>query len=158
MKKWLIVILVIIIFLKVMETSPQDTIDFYEEKWGIELPLPDEINDVHSSEPSFNGDGEWFTIFTYTKDNVEIEKSGMVPIAAANIGNANYKIEKFIATTLEIYMDEETTELKKKFDQYPVKAELGDYYFYKAKNGGNDYFIAVYKQHEQKLYIFEWHQ
>ena len=45
--------------------TPEETIAHYKERWGIEIPLPDEIVDIWSTKYPAHGDGEWVTAFQY---------------------------------------------------------------------------------------------
>lgn len=153
----MLIVGVFFIWHKVTTITPLDSINLFEEKWGVQLPLPEKREEIWSSKASFHGDGEWFTIFHYNKDNAQMQDSGMTLMTEANLELANSRIEQFISTTTSIYVNEDA-KLKSLFEQNPVEVKAGDYYFYKSKNGGNDYFIAVYKEAMQKLFTFEWHQ
>ena len=149
---------ILFIWNKLDSVTPLDIVNLYEEKWGIQLPLPEEMEEIWGSEASFNGDGEWVNVFYYNNDNPQMQDSGMSIITEENLESANSRIEKFKSNTIALYFDEKTTKIKSLFEQHPVEVQLDDYYFYKAKNGHYDYFIVVYKKDEQKLYTFEWHQ
>jgi len=149
---------VFFIWHKATSTTLHDSIRLYEEKWGIQLPLPEKREDIWHSKASFHGDGEWITIFHYNSDNLQMQHSGMTLLTEANLEIAKSRIEHFLSTTTSLYADKEAAKLKTLFEQNAVEVQAGDYYFYKSKNGGNDYFIAVYKVTSQKLFTFEWHQ
>lgn len=105
----------------------------------VQFPLPDRIEKTWSSEDSFHGDGEWINAFYYNaKQN--LDNSGMEPITEVNISRINNNIQYFMESTISLYSDEEKT---KSLEQIQVEAQIGDYYYYKSKNNGNDYFVAV---------------
>lgn len=126
-----------------------------EEKWGIQLPLPDSWDELFTSGPSFHGDGEFVYVYHYSNLNNEMLDSGMIEIVENNLPIVNSRILKFISDTISM-QDGHKAQIA--FEKYPLEVQLGDLYYYKVKNGGNDYVIAVYKNEEQKLYIMEWHQ
>lgn len=134
--------------------NPLNIINSYEEEWGLQLPLPDEREEIWSSEASSHGDGEWINVFYYNAEQ-NLDKSNMIPITDEDVTKVNNQIQNFIQRTISLYQNEEKT---KKIEQIQVEAQIGDYYFYQSKNNEYDFFIAIYKSAEQKLYTFEWHQ
>lgn len=157
-KKWLILpLLIAIIGIYIIwnsSTKSSHIMELYEEKWGMQLPIPEKTEEIWDSGVSFNGDGEWINVFTY-KAIPNFQNSGMKLITEENVNEVNDTIQHFIEQTISMYMDDEKTKPLETFD---LEAEVGDYYFYQSKNNKYDYFIAVFKIDEQKLYTFEWHQ
>ena len=82
----------------------------------------------------------------------------MIALTSSNVVEASNKIDHFISTTISLYYEEEQKQVKKVFEQHPIRVQVGDFYFYREKNDGYDYFIALFKHDENKLYTFEWHQ
>lgn len=158
MKKWailvMLVMLLIVIPLLLNGNKPEAITKLYEEKWGIHLPIPKDSEELWGSEVSFNGDGEWINVFNYDP-KLNFHNSGMKRITEENLNLVNSQVKNFIQTTTSLYRDEE---INKKLEQIQIEAQVDDYYFYKSKNNGYDYFIAIYLVNEQKLYTFEWHQ
>ncbi|MGE6489817.1 hypothetical protein [Paenisporosarcina sp. NPDC076898] len=138
--------------------NPLGIVNSFKTEWGINLPMPDERIEVWGSETSFHGDGEWFNVLQYSNQKISIENSGMIVLTTDNVDEATNKIEHFIKTTISMRYDNELEQAKEAFVQYSIEPQLGDFYFYKEENGGYDYFIALFKQHDNKLYTFEWHQ
>lgn len=99
------------------------------------------------SDVSFNGDGEWINVFKYDTEQ-NLNNSGMILISEENVTKVNNQIQNFIQQTISLYRDEEKTKL---LEQIQIEAQIGDYYFYQSNNDGYDYFIALYKNGEQKF-------
>ncbi|MFF5994906.1 hypothetical protein AAGS61_09130 [Lysinibacillus sp. KU-BSD001] len=162
MKKWLIMIGCIVltsgfyIWFTTSTNNPFNIVYFYKEKWGIHLPQPDELQEIVASPSSFNGDGEWFYILQYKETKLNVEDTGMVALTAENVEEASKKIAHFVTTTTSMVSTSE--EVKNAFKAHPIEVKIGDYYFYKEKNDGYDYFIALLKKDEQQIYLLEWHQ
>ncbi|MCF2945217.1 hypothetical protein [Paenibacillus tarimensis] len=53
------------IFSRLIATSPAELVKSYEDEWGIELPVPDKVDELYSSGASFHGDGEWIQALSY---------------------------------------------------------------------------------------------
>ncbi|WP_400194400.1 hypothetical protein [Lysinibacillus telephonicus] len=155
MKRWgILVLLIIVIPLFLNGNRKTVLIKLYAEEWGIHIPIPKDSEELWGSEVSFNGDGEWINVFSYGTE-LNLINSGMKLITEESVSKVNSQIKNFIQTTILLYRDEK---INKKLEQIQVKAQMGDYYFYKSKNNGNDYLIAIYINSEKKLYTFEWHQ
>lgn len=165
MKKWIIIILFLLavtlffIWNKTTLINPLGIVHSYKTEWGIKLPVPEKREEVWRSQASFQGDGEWFNVFQYATPKISIVDSGMIALSTDNVEEAKKKIDHFITTTITMYQFQGNEEqVKEAFAHYPIEPQIGDFYFYKEKNGGFDYFIALFKQDENKLYTFEWHQ
>lgn len=138
--------------------NPLGIVNSYKSEWGINLPMPDEREEILVSQPSTHGDGEWVNVFQYSKHKISVEESGMTILTTDNVDEAKSKIEQFIKTTKSMKYDNKLEQVNKAFAKYSSEPQVGDLYFYKEENGGYDYFIALFKQGENKLYTFEWHQ
>lgn len=140
--------------------NPLGIVHSFKTEWGINLPLPEKREEVWRSKASYHGDGEWFNIFQYKKEIISIEDSGMIVLSADNLDEAKNKIEHFKTTTISMYQFQgsKIKQVKETFAQYPIEPQVDDLYYYREENGGLDYFIALFKQAEYKLYTFEWHQ
>ena len=157
----LVLVLAIIIFFilnKKEISEPLTIINDYKKEWGIDLPIPDKRKEIWGTEGSFNGDGEWFNVFDYSSQEVPIKNSGMVEITSMNIEEVKSKIERFRATTISLYTGDTQEHVNKALAEYLIRVQEGDYYFYREENNGFDYFIALFKTEENKLYTMEWHQ
>lgn len=165
MKKWIIIILCLLAFTlffiwnKTTFIDPLGIVHSYKTEWEINLPVPEKMEEVWKSEASFHGDGEWFNVFQYSKPKISIGDSGMIVLSTDNVDEAKNKIDHFITTTITMYqLQGNEEEVNEAFAHYPIEPQVGDFYFYREKNSGFDYFIALFKQGENKLYTFEWHQ
>lgn len=164
MKKWLITILClstvtfIFIWYNTALINPIGIVKSYNTEWGIDLPEPEKMEEVWGSEVSFQGDGEWFNVFQYSESKISINDSGMIALSTDNIAEAENQIDHFINTTISMYQFQGNEKVKEAFANYPVKPNVGDFYFYREENDEFDYFIALFKKDENKLYTFEWHQ
>lgn len=156
----LLVVILFFIWNKTALINPLGIIYSYKTEWGINVPMPEKREEVWQSEASFHGDGEWVNIFQYSKQKISIEDSGMIALSTDNVDEAKNKIEHFITTTISMYQlqGKDIEQIKKAFAYCSINSQVGDFYFYRENNGGLDYFIALFKQDENKLYTFEWHQ
>ncbi|MEK4426016.1 hypothetical protein [Solibacillus sp. FSL K6-1523] len=160
MNKWLIACIVSIILLfsgcnLLINSLLPNEYEVLESNWGISLPEADEVTNLLITEASFHGDGEWFTLFDYSKP-IDLSNVGFVKLTASDISNANQKITQFEKRTIDIRQNaKETIDI---FNQNDIKAEVGDYFFYDARNGGDDFIILLYKTKSHQLYKYVWHQ
>lgn len=130
-------------------------ISIYEEKWDLQFPTPVHHIDIWYNTGWF-GDGEAINVFYYENSKPNMQEYGMSLLSEQNIKGAKSRIDSFIATTITLY--DETTNVRKTLEQYPVEVQAGDYYTYTSKNNGRNYFIALYKTKEKALYTFEWNE
>lgn len=162
MRKWGFIILIIaltttgLFMVEIKDTHLRDIINNYEEKWGIKLPEPDDREILWYPESNFFGDGEYVNVYTYS-NNPNIEQSDIWPVVEENIDYVKEIIQLFIDESTALSRVERKLEAFQRI-QTEADAEVGDYFFYTSKNKGNDYFIVLYKQVQQRLYTFEWHQ
>lgn len=160
MKKWLIALFVSIVLLfsgcnLLINSLLPNEYEVLESNWGISLPEADEVTYLLSTDANFHGDGEWFTLFDYSKP-IDLSKAGFIKLTTNNIPYATNRIERFKMRTLEIRQNaKETIEV---FNQHDIQADVGDYYFYDARNGENDFIIMLYKTDRYQLYKYVWHQ
>ena len=160
MKKWLIGFCVVIglfflLAIWVLSSLLYNEYEVLEANWGIKLPQATEVKDLLTTENSFHGDGEWFTLLEYSKP-VDLTESNFVKLSLEEIANANNKIANFQRRTLEIRQNDKT--VVDVFKTYDVKAEVNDYYYYEERNKGFDTIVLLYKTQTQQLYKYEWHQ
>lgn len=99
MNKWLIACIVSIILLfsgcnLLINSLLPNEYEVLESNWGISLPEADEVTNLLITEASFHGDGEWFTLFDYSKP-IDLSNVGFVKLTASDISNANQKITQF---------------------------------------------------------------
>lgn len=160
MKKWLIACIVSIVLLfsgctLLINTLLPNEYEVLESSWGIYLPKADEIDDLLTTDANFHGDGEWFTLFNYSKP-IDLSNTGFIKLTSNDISNATNRIARFKKRTIDIRQNaKETIDI---FNQNDIKAEVGDYYYYDARNSGNDFIILIYKAKLHQLYLYEWHQ
>lgn len=126
-----------------------------ERNWGIYLPKADKVTDLLTTEANFHGDGEWFTLFDYSKP-IDFSNTGFSILTSSDISDANNKIAQFEKRTIDIR--QKSKEIIDIFNQYDIEAEVGDYYYYDGRNSGNDFIILLYKTEKHQLYKYVWHQ
>lgn len=122
-------------------------------KWGIEVPKPNQTKSIIESSPSFNGDGEFFNISTYSGQKID-----------SFIKNKSFKeIDENSLIKLDSYISNFDEGLKSNrgennyLEDNPVIFKQGDLYFYKKKDDGS-YIIAVLNIEHRILYTLEWFQ
>ena len=160
MKKWLFRFCVVLglFFLLViwmLSSLLYNEYEVLEANWGIELPQATEVKEILTTENSFRGEGEWFTLFEYSKP-IDLTESNFVKLSLEDIANANNKIVNFQRRTLEIRQNDKM--VVDIFKTYEVEAEVDDYYYYDGRNNGYDTIVLLYKPQTQQLYKYEWHQ
>lgn len=158
MKKWLWIMFIVLIFLFssctfMLKAYLPNKYEVIKSNWGIDIPKAENVSQLITTEANFHGDGEWMTLYQYTKD-IDVSAIGLKKIE--NVDEANTQITKFKNKTLEVHGN--AAEINSIFKQYPIEAQIGDYYLRMYDNGGNDFIILLYKQKAHQLYIFEWHQ
>lgn len=131
-------------------TNPQVVIDAYEKEWGITIPAPTAETPIYATESSGTGNGQWATLYAF-KETPSLKDSGMEQLTAKTLEQYEEKIRNFEKQTIA-----ERKDAKASFEEHHPKLSEGDYGFYKEKNDGDDYFIAVY--HNKELYTYTWHQ
>lgn len=132
----------------------------YEGRWGIELPEPQRFEQVWATKMAARGDGEWYSVLHFEQELPEPSDADLIKITEKNAGIISGKVSRFISNTIDTHLgDEETqTAIREAFDNNSVEISIGDYYFHKGENGGNDYIIGVYSKSQRKIYLLEWHQ
>ena len=126
-----------------------------EKNWHIKLPTADEVTDLITTEANFHGDGEWFTLYNYSKP-IDFSNTKLIKLTANETSHANQKIEQFKTKTIAIH--QESKEITDTFNQHNVEAVIGDYFYYEERNNGYDFIILLYKTEGNQLYKYEWHQ
>lgn len=126
-----------------------------EANWGIKIPQAKEVRDLLTTENSFRGDGEWFTVFEYVKP-IDLTESNFKKLSLEEVANVNNKIANFQRRTLEIRQNDKM--VVDVFKNYDVQAEINDYYYNDEQNNGFDTIVLLYKTQTQQLYKYEWHQ
>ncbi len=157
-KKWIFMSLgAFICFLSfkyfIQYTIPLTQYGVIASNWDIKIPAGAEITDIIVREPSFLGDGEYFTKFQYKKP-VDMSESGLTELKAKDVATANEKITEF-TTTISIHNQDEA--IVNAFRKHNIKAEVGDYYRYVTREGTHDYLILLYKAETNALYLYVWH-
>ena len=160
MKKWLIMFFLANILLfsgctLLINSLLPNKYEVLESNWGIYLPKADEVIDLLTTEASFHGDGEWFTLFDYSKP-IDFSNTGFTKLTSSDISDVNNKIAQFEKRTIDIR--QKSKEIVDIFNQYDIEAEVGDYYYYDGRNSGNDFIILLYKAKSHQLYKYVWHQ
>lgn len=126
--------------------------EMLKRNWSIDLPKADDVQDLITTESSFNGDGEWFTIYSYDK-KIPLTNTNLVKLTADSAAQATNRIRRFERSVLSFRADS-----VEPFTTHHIQALAGDYYYHTAKNEGNNYIILLYKSSTQKMYVYEWHQ
>ena len=160
MKKWLIAFFVSIVLLftgcsLLIDSLLPNEYEVLESNWNITLPETNEVKDLLTTEANFHGDGEWFTLFNYSKP-IDLSNTNFIKLTSNEISDANYKIAQFKKSTIEVRQN--SKEIINIFNEYDVEATIGDYYYYNEENNGYDFIILLYKTELQQLYKYEWHQ
>ncbi|WP_274310187.1 hypothetical protein [Solibacillus daqui] len=132
----------------------------YEERWGIELPEPQRFEQVWETKYASHGDGEWYSIMHFEQELLTPSDADLIKITEKNDTIISGKVSRFITDTINTHLgDTETqTAIREAFDKHPIEYSIGDYYFHKAENYGQDYVIGVYRKSQRKIYLLEWHQ
>lgn len=99
MKKWVIgfgVVIGLFVLLAIWMLSSllPNEYEVLEANWGITMPQATEVKDLLTTENSFHGDGEWFTLFAYSKP-IDLTESNFVKLSSEELANANTKIANF---------------------------------------------------------------
>lgn len=160
MKKWLLYSCVVVgsfflLAIWMINSLLLDDYEVLEANWGIHLPRATEIKDLITTENSFHGDGEWFTLFKYSKP-INLSESNFVKLSSEQIAEANNKIANFQQRTLEIRQNDK--DVVDVFKTYDVEAAVDDYYYYEERNNGFDTIVLLYRSQTKQLYKYEWHQ
>lgn len=154
----LFIMLLIFISLYRLSTTPEEITAHYKERWGVELPVPNEIINVWSTKYPARGDGEWVTELLYdSKVNPE-QLHDFIKVTEGNLIEANRPVSHFISRGQNMYKIQQDEEFKITIEAYSTKVEPGDFYFQLSENGQSDTFTAIYQQTENRILLFEWHQ
>lgn len=160
MKKWLIVLFALIILLfsgcnLFINSLLPNEYEVLESNWNINLPEANEVKDLLTTQASFHGDGEWFTLFDYSKP-IDLSNTDFIKLTFNEVTDANNKIEQFKIKTIDIRHN--SKEIVNIFNQYDIKATIDDYFYYDERNNGYDFIILLYKTETHQLYKYVWHQ
>ncbi|MBQ0139178.1 MAG: hypothetical protein KBT36_07775 [Kurthia sp.] len=136
-------------------TNPQVIVDAYEKEWGISVEAPSVETPIYASPKTTDNTGQWATLYSY-EDEPTMKNSGMEKITDTTIKAYEERIAKFEQQTLVGKTAAEQKESKAAFEEYPISLSAGDYGYYKEKNDGKDYFLAIYQQ--KKLYTYILHE
>ena len=153
-----LIIVIVYISFQTISVTPEEKTIHYKERWGIELPLPDEIIDVWSTKYPARGDGEWVTEFNYDANVSPEQLNDFTKITEENLSKANGYVNFFLNRVISMYSIQRDEAFKKTIEPYAISLKPGDYYFHKSENGNFDTFTAIYQQQENRILIFEWHQ
>ena len=141
-----------------VSVTPEETIAHYKERWGVEMPIPDEINDIWSTKYPAHGDGEWVTEFKYEITLLPEQLNDFTKVTEENISLANGFVNKFLNRVKNIYSIQRDDTFNQTIEPYSIDLKLGDYYFHHSENGDFDTFTGIYQQQENRILVFEWHQ
>lgn len=140
-----------------VSVTPEETIAYYKKRWGIEMPVPDEIIDVWSTKYPSHGDGEWVTKFRYDNQLLPEQLKDFTKVTEGNVNQANGYVNFFINRVKSMYAIQHDDAFKS-IEPYSVNLKIGDYYFHQSENGDFDTFTVIYQHQENRILIFEWHQ
>lgn len=156
----IIVLTVFIAFIwikSLVSSDPSKIVHSYEERWGISIPLPNKVTALWTEPLPARGDGIWIKRLDYTDQDTSFT-GNMIEITEINQEEVRQYVSKFISSSINSYSDDYKKNIQVVFEDIDVNVEIGDYYYYNSKNGGDDYFISLCKVNEQVVYTFEWHQ
>lgn len=136
-------------------TDPQIIVEAYEKEWGIVLAAPAVETKIYASPKTTDDIGQWATLYSY-EEEPNFQQSQMQEITNNNLVKYSNHLEKFEQQTIEKSSTSEQSTNKEVFEKYRPNIEQGDYAYYKEKNDGKDYFLAIY--HHKKLYTYTWHE
>ncbi|WP_223555479.1 hypothetical protein [Lysinibacillus sphaericus] len=160
MKKWIVGLvtligLTLLFFIWVIDSLLLDEYEVLKESWGIDMPRAAEVKNLITTENDARGDGEWFKKYSYSEP-IDLAESPFVQLTNQQVAEANNKIDNFKIRTHEIRQNEQS--VVEVFKTNDIQATEGDYYFYKARNHGDDTIVLLYKTADRELYRYEWHQ
>lgn len=156
----LTLVLVVFVFLTFYSstTTPEEMVAHTHERWGVELPVPDEMIDVWSTKYPARGDGEWVTEWRYEQQLQPEQLHDFIEITNDNIVEANRPVSHFLDRVTAMYRLQQDDAFEIVLKSYATKLEPGDYYFHHSENGDYDTFTAIYQRQENRILLFEWHQ
>lgn len=135
--------------------SSEETYRFYGNEWGMKLPIATSEIVVLGSQPHPEDNRAKFNVIIY-EDSEDFSKvTGLKKITEENLEAIQREILLFQTRAIHVidYLDE--NELINLFEEYSADPEIGDSFYYKKDKKGN-YFFAIIKENESKVYTFEW--
>lgn len=141
-----------------VSVTPEEMMTQYKERWGMELPVPNEIIDAWSTKYPARGDGEWVTELRYDRDVNPEQLHDFVIVTEENLSAANRLVSGFINRVESMYKIQQDEAFKNAIAAYSTKLKPDDYYFHRSENGDYDTFTAIYQAEENRILLFEWHQ
>ncbi|GEK34239.1 hypothetical protein [Kurthia sibirica] len=135
--------------------DPRVVVEAYDKEWGIVIPNPTEEKAVFASEANDDGHGQWLTVYSY-EEQADFSNSNMELVTEEKRVFYNKKIQKFEQDTFSAYSKKAQKDMELAFEDHHLKVKKGDYAFYKKKEDGQSYFIAIYSNKE--LYTYNWHE
>lgn len=136
-------------------TNPEVIVEAYEKEWGIVLTPPSVETSIYASPKTSDATGQWVTLYSY-EEQPDFQASEMQEMTSENLTNYKNRLKKFEEQTLAKYTSSEQKEINKAFEEHHPTIKAGDYGYYKEKNDGKDYFLAIYEN--KKLYTYTWHE
>ena len=162
MKKWLFLIVAMVLFgaffLLSKPATPEQYVAQYKVQFGIDLPVPDEVYEVWSTEASFHGDGEWVTEFRYNKPLQPYQLQDLTEITEQNLAQAVQYVTHFLTRTTDLHRFDQDDKFSDAIAPYRTPITQGDYFYHQTKNKDYDTLTIVYEAGNHRIMIYEWHQ
>lgn len=132
--------------------DPKVVVDAYKQEWGVTIPPPTAESPILAHELAQTGSGQWVTLYEYDKipfmTNTEMEE-----VTTENQAYYQKLLNKFKEDAIDTGLK---SDMKKSLQDHEPTIEVGDYAYYRAKNDGKDYFLAI--QEKKQLYTYTWHE
>lgn len=134
--------------------DPKVIVDAYEKEWGIVIPSPTTEKSIFASEATDDSHGQWFTIYSYDETQ-DFSKSKMKKLTAKEVVAYQKRVTKFEQDTFNSYSSKGQKKIEASFKEHRLQVKEGDYVYYKEKENGENYFLAIYNGKE--LFTYNWY-
>lgn len=135
--------------------SSQERVGYHGDKWGLKLPDAIAQDIVLGAQPLPEDNRAKFNVLIYEDADEFSTITGLKKITDENLEDIQNEILMFQTRAIHHvdYIDD--VEFTKAFEESSPNPQVGDSYYYKKDKKGN-YFFAIVKVDESKVYTFEW--
>ncbi|MFC4408940.1 hypothetical protein ACFOZY_00680 [Chungangia koreensis] len=135
--------------------SSEERFGFYGDEWGLKLPNAMAQEIVLGAQPHPEDNRAKFNVLIY-KDSEDFSKvTGLKIITEENLEDLQREILVFQTRAIHDIDYVKENELINLFEENSPDPQIGDSFYYKEDKKGN-YFFAIIKENESKVYTFEW--
>lgn len=159
MKRWFIwggvFLAIFLIVMAEWHSASSQRFEFYGKAWGLMLPSANREVVVLGARPYPEENLAKFNVHIYEDSSDFSQITGLKKINDENLNDVKQRVKDFQVQTMQYADFIEEDVLTAALEEFLPIPQVGDSYYYKENKKG-DYFLAIVKVEESKIYTFQW--